>query len=480
MTGQIKCGSERKKKGEWDLLPTVCIAWDIFCGNGGMGMAEELIVVGGRPLFGTVQIPAAKNSVLPLLAASILCSGRVILQDVPELADVENCRTLLKGVGCPAEWQGTDLVVDSRPCSGKLDETAAARMRASILFCAPLLARLGRAETVLPGGCRIGARPIDLHLAGLEQMGVKYTMAGPEKLVLFAPAGLHGARITLPFASVGATETLILAAATAQGETVLQGAAKEPEIEDLACFLNRCGADIQGAGTELVRIRGKRVLSGGVFRPAADRIVASTLACACAAAGGQVTLQGCDTAWYEPLLATLERMGCRVERRGRTAVIARFGQLRGAGTVCTGGYPELATDAGPLLAAVMLCAQGESCIRDRIFERRFACAEGFAALGAKVHRQGCGLWVEPGGMLRGTKLEATDLRGGAALVIAALAACGQSRIAGVEHIDRGYGQMERMLAGLGAQISRETTAKQEMDKKRISKKQNHLAIGAKR
>lgn len=445
-----------------------------------MGMAGEIIVMGGRPLSGTIQIPAAKNSVLPLLAAALLCSGPVRLQGVPRLADVETALALLQGAGCAAAWRGGDIVVSGGAHSTALDEKAASRMRASILFCAPLLARLGRAETVLPGGCRIGARPIDLHLKGLEQMGVQHTMAGPEKLVLFAPAGLHGAQITLPFASVGATETLILAAAAAQGETILHGSAKEPEIADLACFLNRCGASIRGAGTDCVCIRGRRVLNGCVFRPAADRIVASTLACACAAAGGQVELQGCDPAWYAPLLAVLERMGCRVERRRMSAVVARFGPLQGAGRVHTGVYPELATDAGPLLAAVMLCAQGESCLRDEIFEQRFACAQGFASLGADVRWQGRELWVRPGGVLRGARMQAPDLRGGAALVIAALAARGQSRISGTGYIDRGYDDLEGMLSGLGAQINRETTPEPEMDKKRISKKQNYLAIGAKR
>ena len=291
-------------------------------------MAGDYIITGGRPLNGTVRVPAAKNSVLPLLAASLLCSGPVRLCGVPELADVAESLALLRSAGCTAERQGADVRVDGVPGSGTLAAGPAGRMRASILFCAPLLARLGRAQTVLPGGCRIGARPIDLHLAGLVQMGACPQLEG-ERLLLTAPAGLHGADITLRFPSVGATETLLLAAALAQGETTLRGAAREPEIEDLAAFLNRCGG--------------------------------------------------------------------RVRVEGRT------------------------------------------------------------------------LYAEPGGTLQGTVLEAPDLRGGAALVIAALAAQGSSRITHTEFIDRGYADFAQKLTALGGQIARETPRGADCPKKRTSK-----------
>ena len=382
-------------------------------------MAGDYIITGGRPLNGTVRVPAAKNSVLPLLAASLLCSGPVRLCGVPELADVAESLALLRSAGCTAERQGADVRVDGVPGSGTLAAGPAGRMRASILFCAPLLARLGRAQTVLPGGCRIGARPIDLHLAGLVQMGACPQLEG-ERLLLTAPAGLHGADITLRFPSVGATETLLLAAALAQGETTLRGAAREPEIEDLAAFLNRCGGRVQGAGTGTVRVQGVRRLHGCSFAPLPDRITAATFACACAAAGGRVELAGCAPRLYAPVLEILEQMGCGVVRRSDAAVITRFGRLYGPGRVFTGAYPALATDAAPLLAAVLLCAEGPGSIEDVIFERRFGCAAGFAALGGRVRVEGRTLYAEPGGTLQGTVLEAPDLRGGAALVIAAL------------------------------------------------------------
>lgn len=326
-------------------------------------MAGDWIITGGRPLQGRVEVPAAKNSVLPLLAASLLCSRPVRLQNVPRLTDVEDCLALLRGVDCTAGWQGAELVVQGQPMRTDLAPEAAGRMRASILFCAPLLARLGRVSTVLPGGCRIGARPIDLHLQGLAQMGVRQLPAAPGQLTLYAPAGLRGAEICLSFPSVGATETLLLAAATAQGQTVLHGAAKEPEIADLAAFLNACGGCVEGVGTDTIRVQGRRCLAGCTFMPVADRIIASTLACAAATAGGRVELAGCAPGLYAPLLEILEQMGCTVERAHDAAAISRFGALRGAGNVHTAPYPGLATDAAPLLAAVMLCAQGKAACR---------------------------------------------------------------------------------------------------------------------
>ena len=443
-------------------------------------MAGDWIITGGRPLQGRVEVPAAKNSVLPLLAAALLCSGPVRLQNVPRLTDVEDCLALLRGVGCTAGWQGAALAVQGQPMRTDLAPEAAGRMRASILFCAPLLARLGRVNTVLPGGCRIGARPIDLHLQGLAQMGVRQLPAAPGQLTLYAPAGLRGAEICLAFPSVGATETLLLAAATAQGQTVLHGAAREPEIVDLAAFLNACGGCVEGAGTDTIRVQGRRCLAGCTFAPMADRIIASTLACAVAAAGGRVELAGCAPGLYAPLLEILEQMGCTVERAHDAAAISRFGALRGAGNVHTAPYPGLATDAAPLLAAVMLCAQGESSLQDRVFENRFACAGGFAALGANVRVAERTLYVQPAGALHGAKLTAPDLRGGAALVVAALAARGSSRLDGVELVRRGYAELDRLLAGLGAQIWQEIPARRGLAKKTPMKKQFCLAIGAKK
>ena len=239
------------------------------------------MVRGGRPLYGTAQVPAAKNSVLPLLAASLLCGGPVRLRGVPRLSDVEGCMALLRGVGCAAAWDGGDVVVEGRAACCRLPAAETARMRASVLFAAPLLGRLGRAETALPGGCNIGARPVDWHLGALERMGARVEQAG-DRLILTAPAGLRGACIRLPGPSVGATETVLLAGCAAHGPTRLQGAAREPEIVDLARFLNACGGCVRGAGSAEIVIEGGRPLRGAAFAPMPDRICASTLACAAA------------------------------------------------------------------------------------------------------------------------------------------------------------------------------------------------------
>ena len=433
-------------------------------------MEERIVVNGGRPLHGSIRIPAAKNSVLPLFAASLLCQSEVRLQRVPRLADVEHCMALLRGVGCGARWENGDAVLSGRPETSILPGQTAGQMRASILFCAPLLARLGRAETELPGGCRIGARPIDLHLEGLARMGAVELAAGEGRLVLTAPSGLHGAEITLRFPSVGATETLLLAAVCARGQTILRGAAREPEIKDLADFLNRCGGCIEGAGGSVIRIEGRRALSGCHFTPLPDRIFASTLACACAAAGGWVELAGCAPALYAPVLEILGQMGCGVETAGDTVRISRFGLLHGVGRVFTGAYPALATDAAPPLAAAMLFADSESSIEDVIFERRFGCAEGFCRMGAQARVAGRVLTIQPGGRMQGAAVEAPDLRGGAALVLAALGARGTSTIFHPEHIDRGYAEFTEVLTGLGGQIRRESARGNGSVKKTFAKK----------
>lgn len=418
--------------------------------------AEQIVVTGGWSLNGTVRVPAAKNSVLPLLAAALLCQRPVRLRGVPRLSDVECSLALLRGAGCTAQWQGSDVALSGSPVQSTLPGQTAAQMRASILFCAPLLARLGRAETVLPGGCRIGSRPIDLHLTGLARMGVQELDAGPGRLVLLAPSGLHGAEITLRFPSVGATETLLLAAACARGPHRAAGSRTGAGGRRPGRFPQPVRRQCGGAGSSTLIIEGRRALGGCVFSPLPDRIFASTLACAAAAAGGRVELTGCSPELYAPVLEILAQMGCRVERGGESVQVARFGRLYGAGRVFTGVYPALATDSAPPLAAAMLCAEGESSIEDVIFERRFACAEGFAALGGRVNTAGRVLHIRPGGALRGTRLSAPDLRGGAALVLAALAAQGRSQIGGVAYLDRGYADFTEILASLGARIYRET------------------------
>ena len=430
-----------------------------------------LLVSKSPPLSGEVTIHGAKNSVLPILAATLLCRTPCVLHNCPDILDVTHTRAILHSLGCASERRGASVYIDPRSCAGhSIPPELAASMRASSLFLGALLARQGEASLSLPGGCPIGARPVDYHLLAFRALGAEVTET--DDTIHCRARRLTGAKITLPGPSVGATENAILAAVGAEGVTVIENAACEPEIVDLAAFLNRCGGCVQGAGTGTVRVQGRRVLYGCSFSPMADRIVASTLACACAAAGGRVELTGCAPAVYAPLLEILAQMGCGIETGPESAVIVRSGALHGAGRVFTGVYPALATDAAPLLAAAMLCADSVSSIEDVVFERRFACADGFAAFGADVQVQQRTLHIRPVRQLQGACARAADLRGGAALVVAALAARGRSRITDTGYIDRGYAGFAQMLAELGAQIEREMPRESASEKKTPSKKQN--------
>ena len=414
-------------------------------------MAESLEIWGGRPLYGTVEIPRAKNSVLPLLAASVLCRDKVSLLQVPVLSDVAVSVKLLRAVGCRVRQTGNSVHI--RPAETvcpDLPEDLMAQMRASILFLAPVLVRTGQAVASLPGGCQLGARPIDLHLEGLVKMGaVVYWKES--RLHVMAPRGLTGAVYTLRCPSVGATETMLMAAVCAKGKTVLYNAAREPEIADLARFLNACGGRVRCCGSK-IEIEGVDGLSGSTYTPIPDRITAATLACACASAGGQVTMTGVTGETFSPVLDVLEQAGCTITRRQASVTVTRKGRLHGVGLVETGGYPGFPTDAAPLLAAALLTAEGKSCIRDTIFPRRFACAGGFAAMGAAVRVNGPALEISPAEYLHGTTVRAQDLRGGAALVAAALAAGGKTRINDIFYLKRGYSDMKKLLCQLGAAV----------------------------
>ena len=413
---------------------------------------EEILVHGGRPLFGKLEMPTAKNSILPILAAAVLTRDAVCIHRAPFLQDVETSMQLLAALGCPAVRAGQDLLLS---CDGPVGDTVPrplmAAMRSSIYYLAPMLVRAGRARLSFPGGCRLGARPIDIHLEGLTAMGARVTARG-DLLECDAPHGLHGVRFHLRFPSVGATETLMMAAAAARGETVLTGAAREPEIQDLANFLNACGGRVTGAGSSKIVIRGGR-LHGCAYTPIPDRITAQTVLCAGAACGGEILLERVPFEPIRPMARLLTQAGCKLRRLDHDRVeLVSDGRLTALGTLSTGVYPAFATDAGPLLAAAMLTARGTTRLRETIFTNRFGCAEEFARMGADLDCRGNLLSIRGVPALRGARVEAGDLRGGAALVIAALAAQGESRIGGVEYIRRGYEDIGEMFGALGAAI----------------------------
>ncbi len=409
-------------------------------------------ITGGRALCGRIRPAAAKNSVLPLLAATLLCSEPCRLRGVPRLADVDTSLRLLRAVGAEAAWQGGDIL--TKPTAllcGDIPPQLAGAMRSSVFYLAPLLLRCGRVTLPLPGGCRLGPRPVDIHLSGLAAMGARVE-ARAACVVLTRTAPLRGADITLRLPSVGATLTLMMAACGAVGTTVLRGAACEPEIADVAAFLNAAGAQIHGAGTPVLVVRGGRALRGAAHIPLPDRIAAATYAAAAATAGGQVTVEGCRPKHLAPFLQHLRAAGCAVETAPDSFTVLRepARRLRGGQELCTAAWPGFATDTAPLAAAVLLTADAPSRIYDALFENRFACAEGFAAMGARVGAKGRLLWLGGGGALHGAAVTAPDLRGGAALMVAALAARGTTQLTDPGCIARGYADLCADLRDLGA------------------------------
>ena len=412
---------------------------------------QVLDVWGAQGLHGTVRVPGAKNSVLPLLAASLLCTQTVTLENVPGLTDVACAVRILRELGCGVRGphKGVIDVLPASESGSTVPPEDMRAMRSSLFFLAPMLVRAGRACVGLPGGCKLGPRPIDMHLNGLAQMGAQVEENGAS-LFLRAPRGLRGADITLRFPSVGASETLLMAAVCAKGMTVLRGVATEPEVQDLARFLCSAGASVEGIGTRTLRIMGTPQLSGARHIVCADRIVAATALCAVAACGGDVCLTGENGAHLAALLHILRRMGCEVCRTPGGLLMARQGRLCAPGALYTDVYPALATDAAPLLAAVFLKSEGFSAVTDTVFENRFACAEGFAAMGGNVKVSGRTLLAKGRRRLHAADVAAPDLRGGAALCIAALCADGKSTIREAQHIARGYEDMAALIHSLGA------------------------------
>lgn len=414
---------------------------------------EIMEVRGGRTLAGSIAPPAAKNSVLPILAATLLCGDPCRLHSVPRLTDVDTSLALLAAVGARAARCGRDVLTNPVPLlCGDIPPRLAGAMRSSVFYLAPLLVRAGQVRLPGTGGCRLGPRPVDIHLAGLAAMGAQIEFES-SAVVLRRAGRLRGADFTLRLPSVGATETLLMAASCAQGTTVLRGAACEPEVEDLAGFLSACGARITGAGTPVVVIHGRAGgLDGCTYTPLPDRIAATTYAAAVAAAGGDVTIRHCRPATFATFLDFLRSVGCEVDA-GRDAVRVRRDSrrpLHGGQELFAAAYPGFATDAAPLAAAVLLTADAPSRIYDGLFQNRFACAAGFAAMGAGVHADGRELRIDGGAALHGTVVTAPDLRGGAALVVAGLAAEGKTCVLDEGHIRRGYQALPAELASLGA------------------------------
>ncbi len=406
---------------------------------------------GGNRLEGACPVQGSKNASLPVLAASILAPQRCRLLHVPRLRDVDAALRILRHLGCEAEQRENEVYIDSTGLSGcSIPHGLMAEMRSSVIFMGALLSRCGEARLSMPGGCRLGRRPIDLHLAALRKMGARIEEEGGE--LLCRPSKLHGEEIRLSFPSVGATENIMLAACSARGETVIRGAAREPEIVALQGFLRMTGADVSGAGTDTVYIRGFRPTGAAVCRILPDRIVASTFACAAAAAGGDVELRGVEPGQFSTVLHFLNEAGCDIITKTHSVRLRSEGRLRAVGRVVTEPYPGFPTDAQPVLMAALLKAEGTTCIRETIFENRFRQAPELCRLGADIVCEGRTAWIRGVKTLRGAALHATDLRGGAAMIVAGLCAQGETVVFDEGHVKRGYDGFDSALRALGAEI----------------------------
>ncbi len=414
---------------------------------------EALVVYGGKPLEGTVEINGAKNAVLPILAATVRQGGTYVLRNCPNISDVEMASEIIRLLGGSVERQGRTLLVDTQNVTGwQIPASLMERMRASVLFLGAILGRFGRAWLTLPGGCPLGRRPIDLHLEVMSELGAAVTMQDGE--IRCQGTELHGAEICFPVPSVGATENFLLAATACRGTAILHHAAREPEVVDLARFLCSMGADIQGAGTDTIVVRGGEELSGTTYTVLPDRIETATYLCAAAGCGGDVTLCGTDGELLLPVLEALEQAGCQIRRgRDRLQLTCRE-PLKAVPEIMTAPYPGFPTDAQAPWMAAMLRAEGESAVTETVFDSRFGHADGLRAFGASIHLAGPVARINGVERLHPAQVRGGDLRGTAALVLAALQAPGKSVIFGLNHLDRGYDDMEGTLRRLGAEVQR--------------------------
>ncbi|MBQ8687978.1 MAG: UDP-N-acetylglucosamine 1-carboxyvinyltransferase [Ruminococcus sp.] len=415
---------------------------------------QKLVINGGIPLDGEMLLHGAKNSALPLLAAALLCRGETVLENCPRLTDVfAACRILTHtGCRCTMKRHTISIQADALTCS-EIPEALMQEMRSSIVFLGALLGRTGACQVYYPGGCELGPRPIDLHLEALRRMGAQI-VRHEGRLDCTAPKGLHGSIIHLKFPSVGATENVMLAAVLAKGETVLHNAAREPEICDLAAYLRKCGARIRGDGESTIRIEGVSSLMGCVHRIMPDRIAGLTYLSAGAITGGTVKLCGAAGAQMDNVLPVLEQAGCRIDRTKNDIYLHAPRRLRAAVRLRTMPHPGFPTDAQAIIMAVMTLADGVSVFEENIFENRYRHVDGLVQMGAEICVSGRTAVVSGVPALCGAHTAATDLRGGAALVLAGLAAEGTTEVRQIHHIDRGYEEMEQVLSGAGARIRR--------------------------
>ncbi|MGB3975213.1 MAG: UDP-N-acetylglucosamine 1-carboxyvinyltransferase [bacterium] len=413
---------------------------------------QELKILGGRPLKGEIRISGAKNAALPALAACLLTDETVTLRNMPNVKDISSMCYLLEALGATIERRGETVVVDSFGVNSyTAPHELVRKMRASVLVMGPLLARFGKAEVALPGGCTIGNRPIDLHLAAMQKLGAELTLIkGDNHLVC---PRLKGTHIYFDRPTVTGTENVMMAAVKAEGETILENAAREPEVVNLSELLIKMGASISGAGTDTIKIEGVKHLSSAEHEIIPDRIEAGTYALAGAITGGDVTLTGASGAMISSLLVKMENAGCQIQETEEGLTISGKPPFSPV-DISTAEYPGFPTDLQAQFTAFMCLADGKSVITENIFEDRFKHVPEMNRLGADITIRGASAFVRGVDRLRGATVTASDLRASASLVLAGLAAEGETRVLRVYHLDRGYDSMETKLSLLGADIVR--------------------------
>ncbi|MGM8211400.1 UDP-N-acetylglucosamine 1-carboxyvinyltransferase [Virgibacillus sp. W0430] len=421
---------------------------------------EKIIVRGGERLSGSVKVEGAKNAVLPVIAASLIASeGKSVITDVPVLADVYTINEVLRSMNANVKFKNNTITVDAtKQLMTEAPFEYVRKMRASVLVLGPLLARYGHAKVALPGGCAIGTRPIDLHLKGFEAMGAEVHV-GNGYVEVHANGRLQGAKIYLDVPSVGATENIMMAAALAEGKTIIENSAKEPEIVDLANYLNKMGAKIVGAGTETIKIIGVDALKGAKHSIIPDRIEAGTFMVAAAITGGDVLIENAESEHLRPLISKLQEMGVKISEEGGGIRVIGPEKLT-ATDIKTLPHPGFPTDMQSQMMALMLCAEGTSVLTETVFENRFMHVEEFRRMNAKMKIEGRSVIIEGPCDLQGAEVAATDLRAGAALILAGLRADGMTRVTELKHLDRGYVDLSGKLASLGANIKRVTESEQ--------------------
>ena len=414
---------------------------------------DRLLVTGGTRLDGTVEIAGAKNSALKLMAAAVLADGRFTLRNVPRIQDCITMVEVLEHLGAGSAWKDRELVLDTsevRPVETPYELVS--RMRASILVLGPLLARFGNARVAMPGGCNIGSRAIDLHIRGLEKMGA--TFSSEHGFLVGETSGLRGAVVNLDFPSVGATENVLMAAVAARGTTVIENAAREPELVDLAEFLVEMGARIEGVGTPTIEIEGVDTFGAVEHSVIPDRVEAGTFAIAICASGGRVVLSGVRSDHMDLVLSKIADAGADVLATEEGIAVSMDGRARSVDLV-TLPYPGFPTDLQPQMMALLASAEGTSIVTENVFESRFMFVDELNRMGADIRTEGHHAVIRGVERLSAAPVRALDIRAGAAMVIAALSADGVTEIEDMYHVDRGYQDLETKLTALGAVVRRE-------------------------